>query len=214
MQYAERVAESAMSGVGQVADTTRRAQAVTEAAISEAKAVHGAVENQIASYSAHVDASAKHAIEMLSGQVQEMAVQSGAQMLRTVEGVTRQLESEIQATATNMAATAEIKMRTVVKGMRQDVQSQIDQHCEDSRCRDEEARRRMDDIAVGLERLTKQLNDFRPVSETVVGDVQKQVSSSMDARLNLQSERIDKSTLLLKKHRKLQRITQTYWRTC
>ena len=62
---------------------------VAEAAISEAKAVHGAVENQIASYSAHVDASAKRAVEMLSGQVQEMAMKSGVQMSRTIEGVTR-----------------------------------------------------------------------------------------------------------------------------
>ena len=83
-------------------------------------------------------------------------MQSGAQMSRTVEGVTQQLESKIQAAAMSTAATAEIKTRTAVEGMRRDVQSQIDQHRKDSRRRDEEARRRMDDIAAGLERLTKQ----------------------------------------------------------
>ena len=52
-----------------------------------------------------------------------MAVQSGAQMSRAVEGVTRQLESKIQAAAMSMAATTEIKMRTIDEGMRRDVQS-------------------------------------------------------------------------------------------
>ena len=60
----------------------------------------------------------------------------------------------------------------------------------------------MDDIAVGRERLTKQLNDFRPVSETMIGDFQKQVSSSMDARLNLQSERIDNVNIAVEKAQK------------
>ena len=123
-------------------------------------------------------------------------------MSRSVKGVTQQLESEIQAAAMSTAMTAEIKMRTAVEGMRRDVQLQIDQHRKDSRRRDEEARRRMDDIAIGLERLTKQLNDFRPISETVVGDVQKQVSSSMDARLNLQSERIDNVNIAVEKAQK------------
>ena len=164
--------------------------------------MHGAVESQIASYSAHMNASAKHTVETLWGQVQEMVVQSGARMSRAIEGVTQHLESEIEAAATSMATTAERKMRTGVKGMCQDVQSQIDQHREDSRCRDEEVRRRMDDIAAGLERLTKQLNDFRPVSETVVGDVQKQVPSSMDARLNLQSEKIDNVNIAIEKAQK------------
>ena len=53
-------------------------------------------------------------------------------MSRAVEGVTRQLESEIQAVAMSTAITAEIKMRTAVEGMRRDVQSQIDQHRKDS----------------------------------------------------------------------------------
>ena len=50
--------------------------------------------------------------------------------------------------------------------------------------------------------MTKQLNDFRRVSETVVGDVQTQVSSSMDARLNLQSERIDNVNIAVERAQK------------
>ena len=42
-----------------------------------------------------------------------------------------------------------------------------------------------------LANLTKQLNEFKPASEAVVGEANKQVSEEVNARLNLQSERID-----------------------
>ena len=61
----------------------------------------------------------------------------------------------------------------------------------------------MDEIAGSLERWTKQLKDFRPTSENVVGNVQKQVSSSMDARLNLQSERIDNVNIAVDRAQKI-----------
>ena len=80
--------------------------------------------------------------------------QSGAQMSRTVEDITRQLESEIKAAATSTAMTSEINARADVEGMCLNVQSQIHQNREDARRRDEENRQRMDNIAVGLERLT------------------------------------------------------------
>ena len=49
----------------------------------------------------------------------------------------------------------------------------------------------MDEIAAELANLTKQLNEFKPVSEAVVGKANKQVSDEVNTRLNLQSERID-----------------------
>ena len=70
---AEQVAESAMSGVGRVADETRRAREVAEAAIAEARSVHGEVQSKVASLTAHADASTAHAVEVLSGRVQEVA---------------------------------------------------------------------------------------------------------------------------------------------
>ena len=44
-QMVERVAESAMSRVGQVVDATHRAREVAEAAIVEVRSVHGAVKS-------------------------------------------------------------------------------------------------------------------------------------------------------------------------
>ena len=46
---AEQTAESVMSGVGRVAEETRRVRGVAEAAIAEAKSVHDAVESKVAS---------------------------------------------------------------------------------------------------------------------------------------------------------------------
>ena len=115
--------ESALSVVGQVADATRRAREIAEAAITEAKSMHSAVESEVASLMACADASTVHAVEVLSGRVQEMAAHSDAQTSRVAKAVTRQLESEIQATAMSTAATAELNTCAAVEGMRQDVQA-------------------------------------------------------------------------------------------
>ena len=72
-QLIEQVAESAMSGVGRVVDETQRAREVAEAAIAEAKFVHGEVQSKVASLTARADASTAHAVEVLSGRVQEVA---------------------------------------------------------------------------------------------------------------------------------------------
>ena len=139
--------------------------------------MHSVVKSHITSYSVQVGASAQRVVETLSGQVQEMAAHPGAQMLHAVEDVTRQLRSEIKATAMSMAMTAEINTHTTIEGMCRDISLQIDQNHKDAWRKDEKNRHRMDNIATGLERLTKQLNDFKPARETMVGDSQKQIAA-------------------------------------
>ena len=67
------------------------------------------------------------------------------------------------------AVTAGLNTHAVVEGMRQDVQAQLEQNRADAQRRDEEAHRKVDEIAVELANLTKQLNKFKLVSEAVVG---------------------------------------------
>ena len=141
VQLAEQVAESAMSGVGCMADETRRAREVAKAAIAEAKSVHGEVQSKVAVLAARADASAAHAVEVLSGCVQEVAEQSQVQTSRVAVAVAQQLEKEIEAAASSTAATAEIHTCTVVEGMRRDVQPQIEQTRVDARHRDEETQK-------------------------------------------------------------------------
>ena len=101
------------------------------------------------------------------------------------EAVTQQIEREIEATATRTAATNEVQMCTVVGGMRRDVQAQIEQNCVDAQCRDGDTQKQVQQIAIGLEQLTKQLNDFHLVNVEHVGDAQKQVAEQFELRLNL-----------------------------
>ena len=57
-QLAERVAESAISGVGQVADEVQKARIEAAAAAAKAESAKGTIRLQAASLSAHVEASA------------------------------------------------------------------------------------------------------------------------------------------------------------
>ena len=59
-QMAEQIAESAFSGVGQVADETHHAREVAEAAIAEARSVHSMVESRVAALSARANESTTH----------------------------------------------------------------------------------------------------------------------------------------------------------
>ena len=81
---AERVAESTMSRVGQVVNETRRAREVAEAAIAEARSMHGVVESKFAALSARADASTMHVVEVLSEHVPKSAADTEARMLHTV----------------------------------------------------------------------------------------------------------------------------------
>ena len=65
-----------MSAVGRVADETRRAREVAEAAIAEARSVPGEVQSKVASLTARANTSTAHAVEVFSGCVQEVAEQS------------------------------------------------------------------------------------------------------------------------------------------
>ena len=116
------------------------------------------------------------------------------QTSRVAVAVAQQLEKEIEAAASSTAATAEIHMCTAVEGMRRDVQAQIEKTRVDAQRRDEETQKTIQQIAAGLEQLTKQLNDFRPVNVEHVGVAQQQVAENVEQRLNLQSNRIDNVT--------------------
>ena len=65
-QLAKRGAECAMSGMGQIADEACRVHRVAEAAIAEARSVHGDVESRVASLSVQDNASTTHIIGVLS----------------------------------------------------------------------------------------------------------------------------------------------------
>ena len=104
------------------------------------------------------------------------------------------METEINAAATSTAATAQTQTRDVVEGIRRDLQAQMEQNLAESRCREQEAQESVKKIASELEQLTKQLNQHKPVREADAVASQTQLSSDVDARLQLQVQRVDNLT--------------------
>ena len=138
-QLAERVAESAISGVGQVADEVRKARIEAAAAAAEAVSAKGTIRSQAASFSAQAEASAAKAVEVMEGRVRQFAHESGVHTSRVAEEVTQRLEAEINAAATSTAATAQTQMREAVDVMRRELQAQMEQNLAESRRREQKA---------------------------------------------------------------------------
>ena len=147
-QMAEQIAESAISGVGQVADAIRQAREVAEAAIAEARSMHGEVESKVATLVAQADASTAHAVEEITERVREVPAYLDVQASRVIAEVTQRLESEIVAAAISTATTADVNMHTVVEEVRRDVQVQLEQTHADVLRRDEEAQHQVEQISV------------------------------------------------------------------
>ena len=76
--------------------------------------MHGEVESKVAMLVAQADASNAHAVEEITGPVQEVAAYSDAHASHIAAEVTQRLESEILAAATSTTATADVNTRTVV----------------------------------------------------------------------------------------------------
>ena len=190
-QIAEAKAEHAFSGVGVIADQTCHAQSVAEATIAEARSVHDEVSSKIAEVAKRSDVSVSNVTDVLMGKVQQVAAQFKAQTLHAVGQVARQLEQDVKAVATGTAATAEHSTRAAVENVRREFQAQFDQTRADSQRKEEETKRQVDQIAEGWKTLTEQLNSFKPASVGQVQGSQKGISAAVEARLNLQSSRID-----------------------
>ena len=68
-QIAEEKAESAFLGVGMIADQTRYAQSVAEAAIAEARSVRDEVSSRMAEVAKRSDVSVSNVADVLTGKV-------------------------------------------------------------------------------------------------------------------------------------------------
>ena len=86
---------------------------------------------------------------------------------------------------------AETSTHAAVEGVRHKVQAQINQTHADLQWKEEETRRQVEQIGKGLETLTEQLNSFKPASVVQAAGSQRQISTAVDDRLDLQSLRID-----------------------
>ena len=187
-QLAERTAESALSGVGQVAEEIRHAHSVAEVAISKTRSVHREIESKVSSLEVQAAASTAHITDVLSKCVGEVVAETEAKTSHVVGMVAQQLEKKIQAAASSTAATAKIMTCTAVEGMRRDVQAQIEQNRVDALRDSNAVQKKVDQISEELQKLIAQLNQFNPASVQAVGEVQGKVSEEFQQRLVAQSE--------------------------
>ena len=120
-QLAERAAESVLSGIGHVAEETRRTRGVAKAAIAKARSVDGEIKSKVSLLVAQAVVSTVHITDVLSKRVGEVVAETKAKMSHVVGTVAQQLEQEIQAVASSTATAAEIMTCTAVEGTLWDV---------------------------------------------------------------------------------------------
>ena len=89
---------------------------------------------------------------------------------------------------------AQTQTREAVDVMRRELQAQMEQNLAESRRKEQEAQEIVKKIASELEQLTKQLNQFKLVREANAVARETQLSSDVDARLQLQVQRVDNLT--------------------
>ena len=123
--------------------------------------------------------------------MQQVTAQFEAHTSHAVGQVAQQLEQDVKAIAMSTAAMAEKSTRAAVEDVRRELQAQFDQTRAELQRKEEDTRRQVDQITKGLETLTEQLNYFKPASVIQVEGRQREMSTAVEARLNLQSSRID-----------------------
>ena len=204
-QLAEQTAATAASGVGRVAEETRRVRELVEATTAEARSVRGEVESHVAQMAAAAEANAARTEERVTAEVKRVAAYSDAQASKVAADVTARLEQEMQATATSTAATAKLTTRTVVEGVRRDIQAQLDATRADALRRSEEATAQVRELSVQLASLAEQLNKFNPASGTKVEVGYAQIVSDVDKRFAVQQGEIKTlSNAILDRQKSLQ----------
>ena len=190
-QTAEMKADTALSHAGALTDQTIRAQSAAAEAISTAQSVREQVESRMMEFSRQAEISASSAKGEMVEQLERVVAQTEAQTSHTAARVVHQLEQDIQVAASSATATSENLTRAAVADVRRDIQAQLEQNRADSQRRDAESKVKVDKIAADLATLTEQLNQFKPASTSDVMGSQLLLSSTVEDRLSLQSQRID-----------------------
>ena len=94
---------------------------VVEAAIAEARSVHGEVESRVALLAVQADVSTAHIVGVLSQCVQEVVEHSDAQASCVAGEVSQQLEKGLEAVAMSTVAMSEWQTRTAIEEMQNQV---------------------------------------------------------------------------------------------
>ena len=184
-QLAERVAESAIFGVGQVAYAVHIARAEAAMAAVNAQSAIGTVQTLTTSLSAHTEEATAKVVSKMEARVQQIASYSDAQMSQATATLRQQLESELVSVAASADETATKHMHDAEARIRRSVEAELQKNQADTRREVEQTRTAVDDIATRLDQLTTQLNEYRPVQEATVAAQGEKLSSNVETRLQM-----------------------------
>ena len=213
-QTAEQKAETAISRTGHIEDQAQHAQRVASEAIAEARVVRSEVAMRMDKLVQQAEASTSSAIGALVGQVTQASEQQWQRTSRTVGAVAQQLEKEIGATSSRVAAASEDIMRRTVSEMHARMQAQIDEARAEAECRDKGNKAQMHEISLKLAVLTEQLNKYRPASVTDVEGSEQRMSSAVAEQLNVHSNSITAVSQSAEQAQKLHRTMQRSFKLC
>ena len=209
-QLAAQSAATAVSGVGRVADETRRVRELVEATTAEARSVRGEVESRVATLAAASEENVARVAAEVDAKVAQVAEYSDARASHVAADVTARLEKDIQVAASSATATAEINTRTAVEGARRDIQAQLDVYRADALRKSDETQAQVRDISAQLAKLTEQLNVFNPASAEIVGKGYEKVTSDVQHKFDAQQEEIKNlSTVVLETQKAMQTNAET-----
>ena len=122
----EKIAETAIGGVGRVEEEMQHARSVVEAAIAEATAVSNRMESKLVHVVAQTEVKIAQAVMALDERVCESVVETEACTSCTVGYVVQQLERDIEAVVVGAAVTSEMKTKSVVEGSRGKIKAHLD----------------------------------------------------------------------------------------
>ena len=153
--------------------------------------MRGENESRLSEVMRRAEINASSVLGEVTGEVRRVVEQSQAQTSHAVGSSVQELEKEIEVAASSATATSECATQMAMAKVRSEFQAQLDQTRAESLHRDEEAKQKMNEIAVNLSTLTTQLNQFKPASADEVAGSQNLLSSAVEEKINLQSVRID-----------------------
>ena len=105
-------------------------------------------------------------------------------MSRVVGAVVQRLESDMEAVTAGTIAASARNTQVVVDGLHQEIKGQINQNRADLERKQVEMQGIVKKIAADLEELTRQLNSFKPTSESALGEVQGKISTEVSNKLS------------------------------
>ena len=169
IRTAEQKADTAISGVEDVASWVEHARRVAEDAIASSRTVQADVQAKIS--------------EVVSQQVANV---SG--MAANIEGKIREMAAHSEAQASRAVADSQVQTREFVEAHRRDLEAKLTQNQAEARQTAQDAKEAFDELSTRLGAVATQLMQMNTEPRMDVATGKEQLSQEFDTRLQLHSQ--------------------------